>query len=281
MEKNLVEKLIKIESKFLKVIDILEEKGILEKDLKYQKLYKGFISIQSKIIKNPRILFLGINPGEGAFNQKNFKLKTTHFFPKDLFSEKTNLNWLKYDNAREKGEWFETNKKIKNKFPKQFLDILFNVYGKTEFKNIESQKRFIDEITDKIVYTNICPIATKNEFELKKIYTKLSKEKDLKKHWNGTVENFFKQRTIDLILLLQPKLIVCAGKSVYKSLFSSKPLKNESAFLSTEIIKRQDKIYPVEVITFSRKGAWDTKKISKLIIEKTRDNDQRNCYKII
>lgn len=271
MEVNeLIGKIISIEEKYNPIIEILEEKKI-EKFLKYRNLYKGIISIQSKISYQPEILFIGINPGEGAFVQKNYKEGNTFYFPKELLNKKIklDLDWFKDNNARH-GKWFDENAKTKNSFPKQMIEILLNFSEKKLGKriNLKSEEEinlFINQVANKIVYTNICPIATKSTKELKSIYKKLSKEEILKNHWNGTVQNFFRQRTIDLILELQPKHIVCVGSSVYKDLFLKDTSKKDKVFLSFEVIKRKDNQHKFEVVTFSRKGAWNIKKISELL----------------
>lgn len=264
--KELIERIKEIEEKFIPVVDILEN------DSKYQELYKGIISIQSKVSYEPDILFIGINPGQGAFLKKNSKTGKSYYFPKEFFSENSELNWLEYGNARKGGKWFEILKNENNPFPRKMLEILFQV-AKSKFQvfdlsNILHREKFINQIANKIVYTNVCPIATENEAKLKNIYRKLSQEEVLKDHWKGTVENFFKQRTIDLILTINPKIIVCIGKSVHKSLFLEKISKDERVVSSTSKLKRKEIIYPFETITFSRKGAWDIDKISKLIIKK-------------
>lgn len=267
---DLINKIIEVEEKFNPVITVLEEKS-KEKDFNYRKLYKGIISIQSKISFQPEILFLGINPGEGAFIQKNYKEGNTFYYPKELVSQnkKLELNWLQDDNARQ-GKWY--NGKVKNLFPKQMIDILFYI-SQNKFKkdlnlfDEDNRRLFITEIADKIVYTNLCPIATKSTKELKTIYKKLSDEESLKNHWNGTVQNFFRQRTIDLILALQPKLIVCVGNSVYKDLFLKDTSKKDKVFSTISVLKREGSEYPFKTIVFSRKGTWDTKKISELIIK--------------
>lgn len=53
MNENLIEELVKIENKYLPIIKILEINPA------YKKLYKGFITIQSKINHNRNYYFLG------------------------------------------------------------------------------------------------------------------------------------------------------------------------------------------------------------------------------
>lgn len=267
---ELINKIIAIEAKFNPIIEVLEEKKC-QNNFKYRDFYKGIISIQSKISFQPEILFLGINPGEGSFVQKNYKEKTTYYFPQELLTTSTtlDLNWFRDNNARH-GKWFDNKAKIKNSFPKQMIEILLNfsekkLGRKINLKNEEERNLFINQVANKIVCTNICPIATKSTKELKSIFKKLSNEETLKSYWNGTVKNFFRQRTIDLILELQPKLIVCVGSSVYRDLILKDTSKKEKVFLSSEIIKRKDNEHKFEVLTFSRKGAWNISKIAILL----------------
>jgi hypothetical protein len=269
MNQDLVEKIINIEAKYYPLIEVLEEKQE-QNSYRYRELYKGIISIQSKISFQPEILFIGINPGEGAFLEKNHKSGNTFYFPKELLTKNTSLelNWFKDNNARY-GKWFDENAKTKNSFPKQMIDILLNFSEKKlgkriDLKNEYERNLFINEIANKIVYTNICPIATKSTKELKIIYKKLAEENTLKNHWNGTVQNFFRQRAIDLILELQPKLIVCVGNSAYKELFLKNTSNKEKVFSSTESVRKNND-QKFKVVTFSRKGAWDIKKISELL----------------
>ncbi len=269
MNQDLVEKIINIEAKYYPLIEVLEEKQE-QNSYRYRELYKGIISIQSKISFQPEILFIGINPGEGAFLEKNHKNGNTFYFPKELLTKNTSLelNWFKDNNARY-GKWFDENAKTKNSFPKQMIDILLGFSEKKlgkriDLKNEDERNLFINEIANKIVYTNICPIATKSTKELKIIYKKLAEENTLKNHWNGTVQNFFRQRAIDLILELQPKLIVCVGNSAYKELFFKNTSNKEKVFSSTESVRKNND-QKFKVVTFSRKGAWDIKKISELL----------------
>ena len=267
---ELIDKIIAIEERFKEIVKVLEEKELV-KDFSYRELYKGVISIQSKITFEPEILFIGINPGCGAFTKKNYKTGKTYYFPKELISE-NKLNWLEENNTRCE-KWLEVDKKAKNTFPRQMLDILYKISdNKLNISRDEDLKLFINEINNKIVYTNFCPIATKSTNELKIIYKKLSDENSLKDHWNGTVKNFFRQRTIDLILLLQPKLIVCVGNSVYKDLFLKDTSKKGKVFSTIGVLKREGCEYPFKTVTFSRKGAWDTKKISELILKSEKLN---------
>jgi hypothetical protein len=275
MQHKLLENIQNIEQRFLPV------KNILEQSDKYKHLYKGIISIQSNILYKPDILFLGINPGEGAFNEKNptkDKIKPENYsFPnrltldKDEFNE-ISLDWLKKGVAR--GEfingkwnaydWTDRNKKINNIFPARMVDLLFLI-AKNQFGYDTPSEKLINklktDVASKIMYTNINPIATKSTTELGKIISLLSKEKELKNHWSSkkeiritksVVNNFFRQRTFDLIDILKPKTIVCLGNSVQNEL-TYKKLSKDSKVNTSEYLIR-DKQY--SLITFSRKGNW-------------------------
>lgn len=265
-----------------RIIEIEDKFNLLKPYLESYSEYKGLINIQSRFCFSPDFLVVGINPGQGAFDEMNWKKSDVKFPNRILINprhfENLDLDWLKYGNARKNGEWFETEKKVKNRFPKQFLEILFSVYKQRTGRNpiLEQNRTDFLKFANNVVYTNICPIATNNETELKKIYKRLTKESELNQIWNGSVENFFKQRTIDLILLLKPKLLICVGFSVYKTLFSNKPNQDVKVFESHEVVKRRNADFPVNVITFSRKGAWDVKKISDLVAKRLIDQKPFN-----
>jgi hypothetical protein len=253
-------------------------KEILENSEKYKGLYKGLISIQSKIANNPDILFLGINPGEGAYIEINQKSKKNKF-PERLISNNDylssiELDWLKKGVSRGekiKGnwfayEWYERDKKINNSFPSRMIDLLYFLGESKLGKGLDSKseiftKKFNEEITDKIVYTNINPIATKSTTELEKIITLLSKEESLKNHWKpdkqnritkSIVKNFFRQRTFDLINILKPKVIVCLGNTVYSELTYRKIGNKSKVFTSKYNVRNIE----YNMVTFSRSGTW-------------------------
>lgn len=279
MEK-IIKNLIEIENRYLPILEILEEKSI------YKGLYKGFITIQSKLNYNPEILFLGINPGDGAFVEAVNEKKG---LPKRILSNTDyySLDWLKKGTCRAESKekkwvkynWFEKTKKINNSFPVRMIELLESFAKKTNINKPFNEKELVDvienEIQNKIVYTNICPIATTSIKELNQILNLLSKEKDIDRIIGSNVKttpsilkNFFRQRTIDLINEINPKVIVLLGYTAYQDLTLLNDYKGE------KVIKRQIKLRKndqtkYKIISFSRQGNWSPliDNITKAIIE--------------
>ncbi|WP_055444940.1 hypothetical protein [Lacinutrix himadriensis] len=160
MKDKIIENIQNIEKKYLPIKEILEKSN---NSNKYHGLYKGIISIQSKIVNNPDILFLGINPGEGAYiemnqNSKNHKTK----FPEKLISNidylsNIELDWVKKGVSRGekiKGkwfgyEWYERDRKINNSFPSRMIDLLYYWSELKLGQNIESNsEQFIQQFNE-------------------------------------------------------------------------------------------------------------------------------------
>lgn len=272
MDNYLIEELIRIEDRYLPIIQILEN------DSKYKDLYRGFITFQSKISSKPEILFLGINPGEGAFRELNPKMVLNPKFPKRKIETANlhtlNLDWSKKGNARGESiekkwhsyEWFENTKKINNSFPARMMDLLYSYTEKTnQVKKLEKREIIAiieNDLQNKIVYTNISPIATKSVTELSKIYNLLSKEKNISeligitdKVTPALLKNFFRQRMIDIINTLNPKIIVSLGHTTYHELTQLNDFRN-SKVIKVEVKLRKNDPTKHKIISFSRQGNW-------------------------
>lgn len=272
MDNYLIEELIKIENKYLPIIQILENNS------KYKDLYRGFITFQSKISPSPDILFLGINPGEGAFRELNPKRVFNPEFPKRKIDPENlhslNLDWSKKGNARGESiekkwhsyEWFEDTKKINNSFPARMMELLYSYTEKANQDKKHQRREIIsiieNDLQDKIVYTNISPIATKSVTELAKIYNLLSKEKNISeligitsKVTPALVKNFFRQRMIDIIKILDPKIIVLLGHTTYHELTQLNDFR-DCKVIKSEIKLRKNDLTKYKIISFSRQGNW-------------------------
>ena len=277
MDKNLIKELTRIENRYLPIIQILENNS------EYKDLYKGFITFQSELNYNPDILFLGINPGDGAFNEINNKNKFPEKirFPKRIISDPEylkdlKLDWFKKGNAR--GEfikkkwyaydWFENAKKINNSFPARMIELLYS-YTEKLHPDKKTQKNDItdiieNDIQNKIAYINIYPIATKSTKELNEIINKLSKDKNIGSIIgnNGyitpiSLKNFFRQRTIDFINEINPKVIVLLGHTAYQDLTMQNDHKGKKV-IQKKITFRKNDTTKYNVISFSRQGNWSS-----------------------
>jgi len=264
----------KIEEKYLPLIELLEGKSFLKT---VEDEYKGFITALNPLISNPKILFIGINPGPGAFDEKNQNSKggekniNQKIYPKALFSDNkiNQIDWLKEGNAR--GEtikkswkaykWYDRNKKVNNVFVKRLVEFFFTYYNindKSDYDELENK------INSDIFYSNLYPISTKTtkelNFILKKIVSRQIRlnEKEVKNI--KELKNFFRQRTIDIIKSINPEIIICLGNQAFKDLTSTNQKINPNDTLKRFEIKfrkNDEKEYPVYIV--SRNGNWEGK----------------------
>jgi len=259
---------LKIESKILPIKDYLENN---KNDNRYNSIYKGFITHFGPVIYNPEILFIGINPGEGAFIENhNNGIKTT---PVRLFNpkERIELDWFKDGNARANKKkwkaykWFERDKRINNIFVANMIDLLYFIAeeqnGDSHTKDV-NKPNWYESFGQRIMFTNLYPIATKNTYDLKNILNNLSKEKELSKYWEEALRNekkindwivrkYFIKRIYELVKLTAPKIIVCQGLSSY----------NDFTFSSANgkiIVNTEKKNVDCPIIGFARNGNWSS-----------------------
>lgn len=274
MKNELLNEIQEVEKRYLPI------KAIIENSSAYKELYKGIISIQSPIISNPDILFIGINPGEGAFLEKKHKQSDKVKYPSRLTrdyksADKIPFDWLKEGNAR--GEfkdsswvpykWWNRQKPVNNEFPKGMIDMLYAI-GAEQFDIQQSEtptlfiEKLKEELIPKVMYTNVNPIASKTTKELDEIIGELVEEPSLKNHWSHkpvdkvtskVVKNFFRQRTFDVINVLKPKVVVCLGNTVYKELC----YQSSSAAVHSNTYEVRGEQYPF--VTFSRQGNWSSR----------------------
>lgn len=160
----------------------------LQKKDKAKELYYGFEVIDGKLIENPEILFIGINPGRGDENEDyKISFETERISYLDVFNE-------------------------------DYRDDYPNTYHLAEkmirfFKLMEwPDEQIIDLLTNKAVKTNFYHIATDNKSDIITALNVL--DKDLK-------HSYFKQSaafTMQLIDIIKPKLVILEGKTVYDAI---------------------------------------------------------------
>jgi len=263
-----------IEKRMYPIMDYLELNKSKET---IKNFYKGFITLQSPLLLNPEILFLGINPGQGAFNENKYHgvNETIRIFEPD---KPIKLDWYKNGNARcrkksgkwaEGYEWFERNQGINNQFVANMIELLYEV-AKLKYpnENIVSNTRpsWFETFGQKVMFTNLYPIATKNIKDLNAILKTFSKEPNLIplfgksnpiRKWD--VQRYFIRMIEDLVKLIEPKVIVCLGTHAFNDFTFTTTRKN------CKVFKSKKDHYPV--IGFNRTGNWSNliPKIAKTI----------------
>jgi hypothetical protein len=287
MEKEiLLEKYAEIEKGIIPLKDFLENN---KEKPEYKGYYKGIFTLQSPIVYNPEILFIGINPGPGAYNKKNYKNKDTphptNYTPISMFGEdktfSTELSWFEKGNARGFGktayEWYHRDKKVNNSFPQRMIDLLYEVaklkYPNEPTNTIQGKNGepfWYENFGKSIMYTNLYPIATTDLKDLRSIFKHLTNNSEvrsiIKKPTTITpweLQKHFIRGIDDLVQLTNPKVIVCIGSSAFNDFTYTNNRKSRKVF--------EGKKGDFNVIGFSRTGNWSGSipEIAKLIFEKT------------
>ncbi|WP_139257904.1 hypothetical protein [Fibrobacter sp. UWH4] len=243
---------------------------LTENQDKYE-CYKGWIWLQSKLIYQPDILFVGINPNYGKnWNQNVFHFPDVGERP-PVFFEDNNARYNKnrFENKREPTHWFEFSEHSNNSFSKQIVDIVRGCAEKlypneSECINESKMPRWAETFGKKISFINLYPIATDNFNNLLSLLNKfigntlfpnsdnLSRKKQ---RWN--IRKFFIDKTVTLIDLVKPKLIVCLGGRAYHDLTEDgeKIRKNhQRLYLDSECKFINPKFK--KVIGMDRSGKW-------------------------
>jgi len=270
---------LNIEQKLYPIMNFLVENQTNEK---YKSLYKGFITIQSPLILNPDILFIGINPGQGASRES--KNRGINEAPVRLFDPKirTDLDWYKDGNAKgcfikrkwHAYKWYEKSEKTNNSFVFNMIEILYKVSElKFPDKGIEKNQEpfWYEYFGQNIMFTNLYPISTKDIKDLDHIFKSLSKEPSLKslfgkskliRKWD--VQRYFIRSIEDLVELVKPKTIVCIGTQTFND-FTFTTMKK-----TAKIFKGKKGKYPV--IGFDRSGNWSklSPEIAKEIVDELK-----------
>lgn len=160
---------------------------LCESDDEIRNLYRGTSLWFSPIVENPKIMFLGINPGAGYYNNNNQTL--CHFFEP--------LKIMEYVDEEQsyqlKWEWqYIFGEKGLNR-----LDILANS-----------------------VKTNFCYLATEDEVALKKLFTQIRGKLNIAPY------EVFGNWTRQVVQQINPKLLIFEGKEAL-NLLKDWSFKNE------------------------------------------------------
>lgn len=154
----------------------------LNEKCKENKKYRGIQILFSKLSYNPKILFIGINPGNGYYKCNN---KPVYRINPTTYSEHlgTYSKWTLATNL----------KKLMEEIGNQLNETIS--YG------------------EQIMFMNTFPIATDNEADLHSLLS------DVKKHnLDYQVYRSCFEFIRNIISIIKPQIIVCIGKSAFDNL---------------------------------------------------------------
>lgn len=180
--------------------------------------YLGSAVLNSPIFEEPDILFIGINPGPGRFiqwNGDNWNQKKNQFIdpskmilpPDSKNLWRSQLQWLKSDNARNNGEWWDFSKNKKNYYPYYMCELLVRIY-RHDFPNT-TRKELTDIFESRIMDTNLFPMSTFTTRELDRLISNYAKANNI------NIKTICLKQTVDLVKLVKPRSIVLLGNTVY------------------------------------------------------------------
>ncbi len=164
-----------------------EIKKILDKETKEKKyrLYKGVQTFFSPIVYKPKLMIIGINPGNGYFKQNNEK----PIYKLHKVQPEKCVEFLTEDKNNKSG-------------------YLYN-YSLARTLRELLQIAECGDLKKQIVMTNIFPFATTNEKELHELMSVLKKNGINRPY--GRCYDFLRL----VIQILQPKVILIMGKSAF------------------------------------------------------------------
>ena len=189
--------------------------------------YLGWLDLNSPLIPNPDILVIRINPGPGRFilyNRDNWdyhrkvlldpqKKKLPEDFP-TLW--RNHLQWLLPNNARKGGEWWNDTKPKFNHFPYYMCELLVRIYRHEYPANSYPRKALTDIFEQRIMATNLYPMATQDLGGLNRLIETYKKQ-------NGMdIREICHTRLSKLIELVKPHCIVFLGDTVRNELSACK-----------------------------------------------------------
>ena len=99
---------------------------LTEKQYDYPE-YMGFDAAPSKLIFQPKVLFLGYNPAGGKDWWRFAPEHKPHLFLWPHLTEDTIFFFKRNSARKENAEWYELDKPVNNKFPRQMVDLLYEL----------------------------------------------------------------------------------------------------------------------------------------------------------
>ena len=186
--------------------------SLYKTDPEIQALYRGTSLWYSPIVENPEVMFLGINPGAGFYNNNNNQL--CHFFEP--------LKIMEYTDPKQdyqlKWEWMY-------------------VFGEKGLNRLD--------VLSKSVKTNFCYLATEDETALKKLFTQIRGKLNIAPY------EVFGNWTRQVVQQIHPKLLICEGNRALEFL-RDWSFKNEYKEIENAADLRKGQIGDIKVLQVSR-----------------------------
>ena len=160
------------------------------------------------------------------------------------------------------------------------IELLYEV-AKLKYPNEDNVSdtlpSWFETFGQKIMFTNLYPIATKEAKDLNEIIKLLKTNSEVNALFANTndewqVKLYFVKRIRELIKLVKPKVIVCLGFTAFDD-FTFNGNKRIYTVGSGEKIAKTD-VLDIPVIGFSRKGSW--KNLLPKIAEEIYKSSQKN-----
>ena len=185
---------------------------LYETDEAIRNLYRGTSIWFSPIVENPDVMFFGINPSNFIYNDNNRKL--CHFFdPLKImqYVDETQSYTLKW-------EWFY-------------------VFGEKGLNRLD--------VLASSVKTNFCYLATKDESEMRKLFTQIRGKLNIAPY------EVFGNWSRQIVQQINPKLLICEGKSALDYL-TTWSFKNEYREIANTSDLRKGQIGNINILQVSR-----------------------------
>ena len=199
--------------------------------------YKGWVWLQSKLIYQPDILFIGYNPSQSKGGEKDFYFPFTGERQFACFED--NNAYYNYPRELATGQptrWYERNQPQNNDFYVQFLDIIWRcaeeLYSNGCIQKKSKVPQWFKTVEEKVSFINLYPMATKSinilTSLLKELYEKhpeiilglydekLREEKKKKKLTVYDIKFPFIYRVQKIQKWMEPKLTVCLGTGTFE-----------------------------------------------------------------
>lgn len=183
----------------------------------FKEMYYGFEVMDGKLIDNPEILFIGINPGKGNGEYDRDVFETNQISYLDKYDEDYRVDYENTYHLAEKTVRF---------------------FEKMEWED----SQIIDFFSNKVVKTNFYHLATENKSDLEIILRDLKIKDD---YFNKSA--LF---SIQLINVLKPKVVILEGKSVFE--FIVKECYSKNAWTDKEFGYHFDEANQSHILGYNR-----------------------------